>query len=145
MSQTNLEQHVEAVRHFNRSYTRTIGLLDEGLLKSPFSLTEVRVLYELVHREKPTAAEIARDLALDAGYLSRILRGFEGRGLIGRGPSEADGRQSLLWLTEAGKEAFVPLDARAREQVAVLLKALPAADQDRLVAAMRTVERLLGG
>src|SRR5262245_50099624 len=116
MTQTAFAQRIEAVRRFNRFYTRKIGVLEEGLLKSPFSLTEVRVLYELAHREKPTAAELARDLGLDGGYLSRILRGFEGRGLIGKEPSEADGRQSLLWLTEQGREAFTPLEARAHDE-----------------------------
>src|SRR6266851_7556580 len=100
MVPTDLEQRVESVRRFNRFYTRRIGVLEEGLYRSAFSLTEVRVLYELAHREKPTAAEIGKDLGLDAGYLSRILRGLENRGLIGKGPSETDGRQNLLWLTE---------------------------------------------
>src|SRR5215472_12715264 len=107
-----LEQRVATVRRFNRFYTRQIGVLHEGLLGSPFSLTEGRVLYELAHRDRPTATQLARDLDLDPGYLSRILRDFEQRGLLARTPSELDGRQSLLALTPRGREAFAPLDVR---------------------------------
>ena len=104
-----LDHRVATVRRFNRFYTRQIGVLHEGLLGSPFSLTEGRVLYELAHRERPTATQLARDLDLDPGYLSRILRDFEQRGLLARTPSEVDGRQSLLALTPRGREAFAPL------------------------------------
>ncbi len=145
MKRTLPGRRVEAVRRFNRFYTRRIGVLEEGLLQSPFSLTEVRVLYELAHRDKPAAGELGRDLGLDAGYLSRMLRSFEARGFIARVPSEADGRQQLLTLTERGRKAFAPLDERARQQVREMLREVPAAGQDRLVGAMRTVERLLGG
>lgn len=99
---------VAAVRRFSRFYTRQIGVLREGLLKSPFSLTEVRVLYELAHRDCPAATELGKDLGLDAGYLSRILRNFKNRGLIRKAPSETDGRQSLLSLTAKGRKVFVP-------------------------------------
>jgi DNA-binding MarR family transcriptional regulator/GNAT superfamily N-acetyltransferase len=145
MRRTSVERRVEDVRQFNRFYTRKIGVLDEGHLESPFSLTEVRVLYELAHRDKPSAFEIGRDLGLDAGYLSRMLRGFEGRGLVAREPSQDDGRQQLLTLTDKGKKAFDPLDERARERVRGMLRDLPGGGQDRLVGAMRTVELLLGG
>jgi DNA-binding MarR family transcriptional regulator/GNAT superfamily N-acetyltransferase len=145
MRRTSVERRVEDVRRFNRFYTRKIGVLDEGHLESPFSLTEVRVLYELAGRDKPSAFEIGRDLGLDAGYLSRMLRGFEGRGLIAREPSRDDGRQQLLTLTDKGKKTFDPLDDRARERVRGMLRDLPAGGQDRLVGAMRTVECLLGG
>jgi DNA-binding MarR family transcriptional regulator/GNAT superfamily N-acetyltransferase len=144
MTRDTFEQRVQAVRHFNRFYTRKIGILDEGYLNSPLSLTEGRVLYELAHRNKPSAAELGRELGLDAGYLSRILRGFKSRGLVSREPSKADGRQSLVTLTERGRKTFAPLDARARAEVAAMLRDLPAADQKRLVDAVRTVEQLLG-
>jgi DNA-binding MarR family transcriptional regulator/GNAT superfamily N-acetyltransferase len=144
MAETAFDRCVGAVRRFNRFWTRRIGVLREGYLESPFSLTEVRVLYELAHREETTASELGNELGLDAGYLSRILRGFEERGLIAKKLSETDGRRSLLRLTERGREAFVPLDARAREDVGEMLDDLTVAEQDRLVGAMRTIERLLG-
>jgi DNA-binding MarR family transcriptional regulator/GNAT superfamily N-acetyltransferase len=137
-------ERVAAVRRFNRFYTRQIGLLDEGYLDSPFSLTQVRVLYELAHRDRVTAAELGRDLGLDPGYLSRLLTGFEKRRLLGRRPSAADGRQSLLTLTPRGRAAFAPLDARSRQEVGALLKRLPATGQRRLLEAMRLIEALLG-
>jgi DNA-binding MarR family transcriptional regulator/GNAT superfamily N-acetyltransferase len=144
MTETAFDRRVEAVRRFNRFWTRRIGVLQEGYLESPFSLTEVRVLYELAYREDTTASALGKELGLDTGYLSRILRGFEERGLIAKKPSETDGRRSLLRLTEGGREAFVPLDARSREDVGAMLDDLSAAEQDRLVGAMRTIERLLG-
>jgi DNA-binding MarR family transcriptional regulator/GNAT superfamily N-acetyltransferase len=136
---------VSAVRRFNRFYTRQIGLLQEGLYKSPFSLTEVRVLYELAHRERPTASELGRDLGLDAGYLSRILRSFEKREFLLREPSQKDGRQSHLALTPRGHKVFAPLDVRSQEEVAAMLAKVPPPEQARLVQAMGTIEKLLGG
>jgi DNA-binding MarR family transcriptional regulator/GNAT superfamily N-acetyltransferase len=140
---TNADSSVAAVRRFNRFYTRQIGLLDEGLLKTPFSLTESRVLYELAHRDGPTAAELTRDLGLDAGYLSRILRGFDAGGLIARTPSTADGRQHHLHLTAAGRAAFAPLDRGSQQQVAAMLARLGDGGRRRLSEAMRTIEDLL--
>jgi DNA-binding MarR family transcriptional regulator/predicted GNAT family acetyltransferase len=145
VSEIDFDQQVENVRRFNRFYTRQIGVLDEGLLASPYSLTEVRVLYELAHRDQPTATEVGKALGLDGGYLSRILRGFQQRGLIDSTPSTADGRQHLLRLTEQGREIFANLDCRARESVGAMLGRLPAPDQRRLTGAMQTVEALLGG
>jgi DNA-binding MarR family transcriptional regulator/GNAT superfamily N-acetyltransferase len=144
MPSENLGPHTDAVRRFNRFYTRQIGLLQEGLLDSPFSLTEARVLYELAHRDKPTAGEIGGELGLDAGYLSRILGSFEKRKLIEKIPSATDRRQSLLTLTRHGRKVFAPLEARSKAQVAAMLAALPEAGQFRLVAAMDTLQALLG-
>ena len=144
MAESEFDQRVGAVRRFNRFWTRRIGVLREGYLESPFSLTEVRVLYELARSEETTASELGKELGLDAGYLSRILRGFQERGLISKKPSITDGRRSLLRLTEEGQETFASLDARSREDVGAMLGALSAAEQDRLIGAMRTVEELLG-
>jgi DNA-binding MarR family transcriptional regulator/ribosomal protein S18 acetylase RimI-like enzyme len=134
---------VKAVRGFNRFYTQRIGVLDP-YLGSEFSLTEVRVLYELAHRDQPTASELGRDLALDAGYLSRILRRFESRGWLARAPSPADARQSLLKLTDAGHAMFAPLQQRSREEAAALLGPLAPAQRNRLIEAMDAVQQLLG-
>ncbi|HEV7502133.1 MAG TPA: helix-turn-helix domain-containing GNAT family N-acetyltransferase [Vicinamibacteria bacterium] len=139
-----LDGRVEAVRHFNRDYTRRIGVLREGLLDSPFSLTQARVLYELAHREQPTATALGQELGLDAGYLSRILSAFARRGLLARRPSKTDGRQSLLRLTPRGREMFAKLDAGSADEVRGLIAPLSGADQDRLVSAMRTIEGVLG-
>jgi DNA-binding MarR family transcriptional regulator/N-acetylglutamate synthase-like GNAT family acetyltransferase len=145
MSEGGLEARVAAVRRFNRFYTQKIGVLNEGLLRSPFSLAEARMLYELAHRERPTAAELCRDLGLDPGYLSRILRGFARRGLIRRARAAADRRQRLLSLTAKGRAAFAPLDKRSRREIGALLDGLSGDGQARLVGAMRTVEDILGG
>jgi DNA-binding MarR family transcriptional regulator/GNAT superfamily N-acetyltransferase len=133
---------VQAVRAFNRFYTQRIGVLDP-YLGSDLSLTEVRVLYELAHRDQPTAAELVRDLALDAGYLSRILRRFESQGWLARVPCVADARQSLLKLTVSGQKVFAPLQQQSSDQAQALLQALTPAQQQHLVAAMHTVQRLL--
>lgn len=143
MAERALDPRVEAVRRFNRFYTKQIGVLREGLLETPFSLAEARVLYELAHRETPTASELRADLGLDPGYLSRILRGFRKDGLIGSKPAEKDGRRSLLWLTRKGRTAFANLDKRSRTEVGSMIRKLPPAAQDRLVEAMRTIEALL--
>src|SRR5256885_3747074 len=116
MGARELERRVEAVRRFNRFYTRPIGVRRRGAYDSPFSLTEVRVLYELAHREQPTATELGRDLGLDAGYLSRMLRGFEKRALVAKTRSAADGRRSHLALTGLGRKVFAPLNTRSRSE-----------------------------
>jgi DNA-binding MarR family transcriptional regulator/GNAT superfamily N-acetyltransferase len=145
MQNTAFEERIAQVRAFTRFYTQKIGVLQEGLLQSTFSLTETRVLYELCYRQKPTATELARDLGLDAGYLSRILKSFEDRGLLARTQSKEDGRRNHLALTRQGREAFAPLDARSRREVGELIGRLPDADQARLVDALKTVMALLGG
>jgi DNA-binding MarR family transcriptional regulator/GNAT superfamily N-acetyltransferase len=144
MGGSGFEQRVAAVRRFNRFYTQKIGVLQEGHLKSPFPLTEVRVLYELAHRAQPTASELGRDLGLDAGYLSRILRRFEKKGFLSRKTSRKDGRQQLLSLTRKGEEAFAPLNARSRAEIATLLGTLAEPEQKRLTKAMDEIESLLG-
>jgi DNA-binding MarR family transcriptional regulator/N-acetylglutamate synthase-like GNAT family acetyltransferase len=142
--ESDLLDRVEAVRRFNRFYTRRIGVLEEGLLWTPFSLTEARVLYEVAHHEGATASELGRELGLDAGYLSRILGGFEKRGFIRKTPSDTDGRQFLLRLTAKGRKAFARLDLASRTKVEAMLVPLSNTDQDDLVRAMRSIEGLLG-
>lgn len=142
-AKTDVYQRVEDVRRFNRFYTRQIGVLQEGLLHSEYSLAEVRVLYELAHRDQPTASELAKDLNLDAGYLSRILRGFKKKNLIQRRPSATDGRQSLLSLTEEGRAAFSVLSDRSHAEIAAMLGRLSARQQHRLLGAMHTIQDLL--
>jgi DNA-binding MarR family transcriptional regulator len=144
MSQGSLDPRIDIVRRFNRFYTRQIGVLHEGWLSSPFSLTEARVLYELAHREKPTATEVANELGLDAGYLSRILSGFEKRGFLEKTPSEADGRQTLLALSKEGSKAFAPLETGTIEQVGAMIESLAETDRGRLIGAMQTIQKLLG-
>lgn len=140
-----LDNRIRAVRRFTRYYTRRLGVLREGLLGSPYTLTEARVLYELAHRVSATAGELCEELELDAGYLSRILKGFEQQGLIERTRSASDARQVHVSLTEKGREAFLPLDRHSREQVRALIEHLSEADQDRLVEAMTVIEDSLGG
>lgn len=139
----SLESRVAAIRRFNRFYTRQIGVLREGYLNSRFSLAEGRVLQQLSQRQNASANTIARDLDLDRGYLSRILRDFVKRGLVTKKRSVSDGRQRLLALTSEGREAFTLLDRRANEQVGGMLRGLPASSQSRLIGAMDAVENLL--
>ena len=134
---------IDEVRAFNRFYTRHIGVISERLLDSPFSLAEMRVLYELAHREAPTATDLAGDLGLDAGYLSRILRRFEGRRYVTRTRSTDDRRHSALHLTARGRAAFAPLEQRTREAVGAMIHHLGDPEQRQLAAAMATIARLL--
>ncbi|MEE9210893.1 MAG: helix-turn-helix domain-containing GNAT family N-acetyltransferase [Kiloniellales bacterium] len=144
MADNDFPERVEAVRRFNRFYTKRIGVLHEGLLGSPFSLAEARVLYELASHGQTTATQLRQELGLDGGYLSRILRRFDRAGLVDGKRSKTDGRQRLLRLTEPGQEAFAALDSRSRNENGAMLGELPRADQRRLVAAMRVVEDILG-
>jgi len=139
----DLESRIAAVRRFSRFYTRQLGLLQESLVHTRFSLTEARVLYELAHREPTTATALAADLDLDHGYLSRILRRFGEAGLIQKTPTPGDARQSLIAITAKGRKAFAPLNKGSHDQVAELLGTLSPAEQARVVSAMATVESLL--
>jgi DNA-binding MarR family transcriptional regulator/GNAT superfamily N-acetyltransferase len=135
---------VARVRDFNRFYTGRLGVLEETLLRSPFSLTEARVIYELAQREGVTATDLGAELKLDAGYLSRILRGFHERGLIEKRASPDDRRRNLLTLTAAGREAFARLDAASADQVGQLWVSLSPPERERLVGAMDEIQELLG-
>jgi DNA-binding MarR family transcriptional regulator/GNAT superfamily N-acetyltransferase len=144
MDASSLDRRIAAIRRFNRFYTVKLGVLSETFLNTPFSLTEARVLQALSHRDGATATWLGRELDLDAGYLSRILRDFERQGLITRHQSSQDGRQTLISLTEAGREAFEPLDRGSYAAVGQMLSPLSEADQGRLVGAMRQISDLLG-
>lgn len=136
---------IEAVRAFTRMYTRRLGVLHEGLLRSEFSLTEARLLWEFAHCEHTTASALARELDLDPGYLSRLLRGLRERGLIRSERSKDDARHVHLAITPAGRRAFAPLDARSREEVGALLAPLDDTQQQRLLQAMTTISSLIDG
>jgi DNA-binding MarR family transcriptional regulator/N-acetylglutamate synthase-like GNAT family acetyltransferase len=138
-----LSEDIAAVRDFNRFYTRQIGLLDEGLLSTPFSLGQARLIYEIATRESPAAVDVARFLGMDQGLLSRILTGLEAQGIVTRAPSDRDQRRAVLRLTQQGSEVFARLDAASADAVAAWLAPLPPADRQRLVAAMRELRRLL--
>ena len=140
----NLSYRVKMVRGFNRFYTKLIGVLTEEYLKSPYSLTEARIIYELAHNEGTTAKELCSLLALDAGYLSRILRGFKNRGLIKKKSSELDRRLNILSLTDQGQQAFEYLDSHSKKQIETMLSRMGVDDQENLIAAMHTIQRLLG-
>lgn len=145
MTSTSNPQDIAAVRRFNRFYTRQIGLLQQGLLNSPYSLAEARVLYEIAHRQQPTASELGQALQLDAGYLSRMLRAFEQRGLLQRRASPSDARQSLLSLTTVGRQAQAVLEEGANVEVGAMLQTLAPGGGVRLLRAMSDIEQLLGG
>lgn len=139
-----IEQQVAAIREFNRSYTRQIGVLNREFLDSPFSLAEVRVLLELYYHDASTASTIGQSLGLDAGYLSRILRGFARRGLIARESSPTDGRQRLLRLSKAGRKTFEELEEKQRVAVREMLARVSAATRPTLIGSMQKIEQLLG-
>ncbi len=146
MARRQRQERVEAVRRFNRFYTKQIGVLQEHLLQSPFSLTEARVLYELAHHKQAnaTATDLGAALGLDAGYMSRILSSFQKRGLLAKQISKTDGRRSLLRLTPRGRRAFGTIDVASHNEVGAMLGALPEDAQSRLVAALHTIEDMLG-
>jgi DNA-binding MarR family transcriptional regulator/GNAT superfamily N-acetyltransferase len=137
-------QRVAAVRGFNRFYTNIIGVLGEGLLRTPYSLAEARVIFELAQRDRTEVTELRRSLDLDAGYLSRILARFAADGLITRERSTSDGRRQIVALSDSGRAAFSVLDSRSAEDVGALLGRLTAEQQRRLIGAMETIRDLLG-
>lgn len=144
MSTRQLEERTETVRRFNRFYTRRIGVLHEHLLESDFSLTEVRILYELAHREGMTSADLCRELGLNAGYVSRVISGFEKKGLLAKVRSAADARIAQLQLTDAGRATFQPLNDASKREVAAMLEQLREPAQQQLIDAMTEIEALLG-
>src|SRR3954451_25333049 len=143
MSLPPTDDQIAAVRAFNRFYTRKLGVLDQHLGASPFSLSEARVLYELANRGGLAAKEIGSELGLDPGYLSRIVQTFDEKALITRKPLPADRRQYQLSLTAKGRQAFAKLDLGSQNQVAAMLSQLPAGDATRLTQAMSTIEAVL--
>src|ERR1700742_59697 len=143
MSVAESAGQIAAVRAFNRFYTRKLGVLDQHLAKSPYSLSEARVLYELAHRDELAAKEIGSELGLDPGYLSRIVQSFEKSGLITRKPLATDRRQFRLSLTAKGRQAFAKLNKASQNDVAAMLALLSSDDGRRLTDAMATIEHLL--
>jgi DNA-binding MarR family transcriptional regulator/GNAT superfamily N-acetyltransferase len=141
---TDLATHVAAARRFNRFYTRVIGVLDEGLLRTPYSLADARVIFELAQHDASDLAELRRTLDIDAGYLSRIVARLESSGLARRERSSADGRRQVVALTRKGRGAFEMLDTRSAAEIHKLLAPLGDEDQRRLVGAMNAIERVLG-
>src|SRR5215470_19101943 len=139
-----MQDAVQAVRRFNRFYTRQIGVLQEHLLHSRFSLTEVRVLYELAHRQNLTAVDLRDELGLDRGYLSRMLQGFQTHGWLKATPSRADRRRVFLSLTTKGRKVFAPLDRRSSDEVGTMLAQLSPLRRENLLTAMHEIERVLG-
>ena len=139
-----MSETIEAVRRFTRFYTRQLGVLDEGLLKSPFPLPEARLIYEIAHHVETTTAELSVELGLDPGYVSRLVRRHHEQGVVDKKPSTSDGRVTLLSLTDEGLSTFARLNTSSRDQVGKMLSELTDADQQRLVFAMGTIERVLG-
>ena len=135
---------ISAVRAFNRDYTRRIGVLSQGLLDSPYSLTEVRVMYEIAHRPRVMAAQLAVELGLDRGYLSRILKGFGAKGLLARAASAEDARRQHLRLTPAGRRVFAPLERRSQQQVRSMLSELDGSRRQALLEAMSVIRLAFG-
>src|ERR1700733_1553860 len=138
------DDQVAAVRSFNRFYTSKLGVLDQRLLQSPFSLSEARVLYEIANLENPAAKGIGIALGLDPGYLSRIIQNFDDSGLITRTPQPSDRRQHQLSRTAKGRQAFARLNRSSQDEVAAMLASMPDGGRDRLIGAMAVIERLLG-
>ena len=144
MAENKLRENVAAFRRFNRFYTKQIGLLTQGFLKTRFPLTQARVLYELAQHEQPTANDIISELNIDPGYLSRILSNFEKEGLLSKVRSESDSRQRILKLTTKGKKSFAILNERSCKEAEALLLSLSGEEHYRLLHAMKIIENTLG-
>jgi len=144
MNEDRLQESIDAMRRFNRFYTKRIGLLNQGLLKTRFPLTQARIIFELAQHEQSKASDLTSELGIDPGYLSRILSRFEQDGLIQKMRSKSDSRQSLLKLTAKGRKSFSILDDRSRQEVKDLLQSLSSEDQHRLLSAMHMIEDVLG-
>jgi DNA-binding MarR family transcriptional regulator/N-acetylglutamate synthase-like GNAT family acetyltransferase len=134
---------VTSVRQFNRFFTQRMGVLEEGLLASPFTLAQARVLFELGTRRNLTAKDLIDSLGLDRGYLSRILRGFVKLRLLATKRSTTDARRTDLSLTLKGRKAFVELDRKSQRSVGNLIRPLSATQRERLLRAMGDVQRTL--
>jgi DNA-binding MarR family transcriptional regulator/ribosomal protein S18 acetylase RimI-like enzyme len=143
MNNSTSQEHISAVRYFNRFFTRQIGVLREGLLHSPYSLSEARIVFELANRSNLTASDLCNELGLDAGYLSRILNKLEQQNLIEKTRSDNDGRQRLISLTTEGQSAFTLLDSRSNDEISEMLSELNESDRARLIEAMHTIEGIL--
>jgi DNA-binding MarR family transcriptional regulator/GNAT superfamily N-acetyltransferase len=135
--------YIDEVRRFNRFYTQEMGVLVEGLLDTPFSLSEARILYEIAHDPTSTAGKLRRLLGIDAGYMSRIVKCLSQEGLLKRTPSIEDRREQILTLTEKGKSAYQNLNERSHAEIAAKLAELTPEEQSKLVEAMSEVHRLL--
>ena len=144
MPADDLQSRAQTVRHFNRFYTRQIGLLHEHLHDSPFSLTEARILYELAHRTLLTNSDLCSELGLDPGYLSRVVAGFEKQGLIEKSRSPTDGRAVQLVMTAKGRKTYEPLNLASQREISAMLQTLSVPEQQLLVEAMHRIESLLG-
>ena len=136
---------IDAVRHFNRFYTRQIGVLRPGMVGSPYTLPEARVIYALGRDGQSTATAIGKELSLDLGYLSRLLLSLRRRGLLQAKRAAHDARHQHLTLTDKGRKAFTLIDSRSRDEMAQMLAPLKAKQRGQLVGAMQTVESLLNG
>ncbi|QGZ65052.1 bifunctional helix-turn-helix transcriptional regulator/GNAT family N-acetyltransferase [Paraburkholderia acidisoli] len=143
MSTTSIDQRALAVRDFNRYYTRQIGVLHEHLLESDYSLTEVRILWELAHRDDLTMTDLCRELGLNAGYVSRVISGFEKKGLVAKTRAADDARVSRLELTALGRATFAPLSDASQREVVAMLERLPESAQQHLVEAMTQIRSML--
>jgi DNA-binding MarR family transcriptional regulator len=137
------QKHIQEISNFNRFYTDLIGLLDNHLLNSDYSLAEARILYEIFTAKQLSASDIIHSLSIDKGYLSRILKKFEKQDLVARKSSDEDARVSLLSLTDKGLNVFRELNDASSQQIATLISAIPVSQLDELVQHMKAIAALL--